>query len=194
MEEKKVKKINVGYLLAYIFIPIIICAICFGISAAFFQKGNMAVILLMGPSFLSIIWWIFGGKIIYKQAQKKLESKLNENGFERNHTFYANGSMVSVDINKGNIALLFFWNPFESFIVSAKRITNTWVDDGKSGIGIMEGSGRVSFLFTIDDIKIRVNTFTSNTRWRKDSDYILTGISKADMMVKVLEEARVNGK
>lgn len=194
MEEKKVKKINVGYLLAYIFVPIIVCAVCFITSAAFFPKGNMAVILIMGPSFLSIIWWIFGGRTIYKQAQKKLEKELSEKGFERNHTFYANGSMISVDITNGNIAILFFWNPFESFIISAKRITKTWVDDGKSGIGIMEGSGRVSFLFTIDDIKIRVNTFTSNTRWRMDSEYILTGISKADMMVKVLEEARVNGK
>ncbi len=83
-----------------------------------------------------------------------------------------------------------FWNPFEPYIVSANRVTKTWVDDGKSGFGIFEGSGRVSFLFTIDDTKIRVNTFTSNTRWRMDSEYILTGISKADMMVEVLENAR----
>ena len=58
----------------------------------------------------------------------------------------------------------------------------------------MEGSSRVSFLFNIDDVKIRVNTFTSNQRWRMDSDYILTGISKADMMVEVIETARSNSK
>ena len=190
MENIKVKKVNVVYLLSYIFAPILICAICFGIGMKFFPKGNMAVVLFMGPSILSFIWWAFGGRTIYKKNQKKLEQQLNESGFERNHTFYGNGSMIVVDIVNGKIALLFFWNPFEIFVLPASRITKTWVDDGKSGIGIMEGSGRVSFLFTVDDVKVRINTFTSNQRFRMDSEYILTGISKADMMVNVLEEAR----
>ncbi len=194
MEEVKVKKINVVYLLSYIFVPILVCAICFWLSAEFFPKGNMAVVLLMGPSIISILWWIFGGRTIYKQRQKKLEKELNETGFERNHTFYGDGCTVVVDVTHGKIAMAFFWNPFQNFILPASRITKTWVDDGKSGIGIMEGSGRVSFLFNVDNVKIRVNTFTSNTRWRMDSEYILTGISKADMMVNVLEEARSKGK
>ena len=54
----------------------------------------------------------------------------------------------------------------------------------------MEGSSRVSFLFSIDGVRIRVNTFTSNKRWRMDSEYILTGISKADLMVEILETAK----
>jgi len=75
-----------------------------------------------------------------------------------------------------------------------KRVERAWVDDGKSGAGIFAGSGRVSFLFTVDGIKVRVNTFTSNQRWRMDSEYILTGISKADMMVKIIEEAKTKAK
>ena len=47
---------------------------------------------------------------------------------------------------------------------------------------------------SVDDIKIHVDTFTSNQRFRMDSDYILTGISKADMMVKMIEEAKKNSK
>jgi len=54
--ETKVKKINILYLLGYIFVPIIVCAICFFLSYKFFPKGTMAVILLMGPSLLSFIW------------------------------------------------------------------------------------------------------------------------------------------
>ena len=99
-----------------------------------------------------------------------------------------------MDINNGKIALLFFWNPFESYVVEAKRVTKAWVDDGRHGKGFMEGSSQVSFLFTIDEIKVRIYTFTSNQRFRMDTDYILTGISKADMMVKVLESARSNSK
>ena len=190
MEEKKLKKINVVYLLLYIFAPMVICAICFWIKGMFFPKGNMAVILTMVPGILSIVWWIFAGKIVYTKTKNKLEKKLDEMGFERNHTFNGSSCTVVVDAVHGNIGMAFFWNPSEVFVLPASRITKTWVDDGKTGAGIFAGSARVSFLFTIDDIKVRVNTFTSNQRWRMDSDYILTGISKADMMVDVLEEAR----
>ncbi len=194
MENEKVKKINISYLLAYIFAPIIVCAICFILSALFFPKGNMAVILIMGPSIISVIWWIIGGKAIYKQKQKKLEKELDDSGFIRENTFYSNGNMVSVDTKNSKIAILFFWNPFKSYILPANRISKAWVDDGRSGFGLLEGSSRVSFLFEIDGIKIRVNTFISNQRWRMDSNYILTGISKADMMVEVLNSARGESK
>ncbi len=190
MENQKVKKINLVYLLSYIFAPIIICAICFTLSAKFFPAGNMAVILIMGPSILSFVWWVFAGNFLYKRAQKRLEKELDESGFVKNYIFYGAGWTVAVDIENGKIAMVSFWNPSVSYVLPADRITKTWVDDGKSGFGIFEGSGRVSFLFMIDDVKIRVNTFTSNTRFRMDSEYILTGISKADMMVEVLENAR----
>lgn len=194
MEEKKIKKINVLYMLGYIFVPIIICAICFTLSALFFPKGTMAVILLMGPSFLSVFWWIFAGSFIYKKKRKEFEKQLDEEKFNRDQTFYGKGSTVIVDIKQGKIGLICFWNPFESFILPANRINKAWVDDGKCGAGFMAGSSRVSFLFTVDNIKVRVNTFTSNQRFRMDSDYILTAISKADMMVQVIEEAKGNAK
>ncbi len=194
MENEQIKKVNALYIFTYIFIPIAVSALCFIISALFFPKGNMAVILIMGPVIISVIWWIFGGKILFKQKQKKMEEELEQSGFKRNQTFYADGSTVVVDTENGKIAIIFFWNPFQRYILSANRITKVWVDDGKSGAGIIEGSSRVSFLFNIDDLKIRVNTFTSNQRWRMDSEYILTGISKADMMAEVIETARSKAK
>ena len=124
------------------------------------------------------------------ESETILEKELDESGFVKNYIFYGAGWTVAVDIENGKIAMVSFWNPSVSYVLPADRITKTWVDDGKSGFGIFEGSGRVSFLFMIDDVKIRVNTFTSNTRFRMDSEYILTGISKADMMVEVLENAR----
>ena len=53
MSEKKIKKINILYLLGYLIIPIVICAICMGISYFYFPKGNGAVILLLIPPALS---------------------------------------------------------------------------------------------------------------------------------------------
>lgn len=194
MENQKIKKINLLYLLGYIFVPMIVMVICFAISYKFFPKGTMCVILIMGSTFLSVAWWIFGGKIIFKKNKKRLEKLFEEQGFVRNNTFYGDGAEVIVDVNAGKIGLQFFWNPSESYIISAKRITKAWVEDGKSGAGFMEGSSCVSFLFTIDNIKVRVYTFKSNQRWKMNSDYILTGISKADKMVNVLETARDNDK
>ena len=54
----------------------------------------------------------------------------------------------------------------------------------------MRGTSRVSFLFEIDGITIRVNTFISNQRWKLNDEKVLEGISKADLWVQVLDQAR----
>ena len=192
--EEKIKKINVVYLLVYILAPAIICAIGFLISYLYFPKGNGAVICLMGIPALAIIWWIFGGSIIFKNKTKKFENELDSQEFKREQTFYGRGQTVIIDVENGKIGLIFFWNPFKTYIIPASKVEKAWVEDGKLGMGIMEGSSCVSFLFIVDGIKIRVYTFTSNQRFRMDSNYILTGISKADMMVKIIEEARAKAK
>ena len=194
MNEEKIKKINILYLLGYIFIPILVCAICFLIGMMFFPKGLGAVIFFLGPSALSVLWWTFGGTLLFKSKTKKFEQKLDSLDFSRDSTFYGKGKVVILDMKKGQIGLVFFWNPTMTYIVPATRVKQVWVDDGKFGSGFMEGSSRVSFLFTIDDVTIRVDTFTSNQRFRMDSDYILTGISKADMMVKAINDAKQKSK
>lgn len=192
--EEKIKKVNLLYLLGCIFVPIIICLICFTISANFFQKGTGAVILIMVPTALAFIWWTFGERMIFKNKTKSFEKELDEKEFNRNQTFYGKGKTVIIDLDKGQLGIIFFWNPFKTYILPASRIEKAWVDDGKGGAGFLEGSSRVSFLFIVDGIKVRVDTFTSNQRFRMDSNYILTGISKADMMVKMIEEARSKSK
>ncbi|MCI8498289.1 MAG: hypothetical protein HFG33_02695 [Bacilli bacterium] len=188
--EEKIQKINVPYLIGYILIPIAICALSFMIGYKFFPKGNGAVITFMVPPILSFIWWAFGGSFLFKRNSKNFEKTLDETGFKRAHTFYGRGKTVFIDTENGKIGLVFFWNPTKTYTVPASKVESAWVDDGKGGVGFMEGSSRVSFLFTIDGIKIRVDTFTSNQRFRMDSDYILTGISKAEVMVKMIEEAK----
>ncbi len=190
METKKVKRYNGVYLLAYICIPAFVTGVCFLTAYLTSAVGIMAVLLIMGPSTLSALWWIFGGRMIFKAKKKKLERELDEAGFSRSHTFHSTGCMVVADVVHGSIALQFFWNPSESYVLPASRISRIWVDDGRGGKGFLEGSSRVSFLFVVDGVKIRVDTFTSNKRWRMESEYIQTGLSKADGMAKALEEAR----
>ena len=115
---------------------------------------------------------------------------LDAQGFHRNQTFYGSSQTVVVDVRQGKVALLFFWNPFELFVLPAKRINKAWTEDGAGGAGFLRGTSRVSFLFLVDKVKVRVNTFTSNQRWKMEDPKILEAISKADMMVQILDEAK----
>ncbi len=191
--EEKIQKTNILYLLAYIFAPILICALCYWICyLCFYDGGTGAVLTTMVPTIAAFIWWIFGGSFIFKKKTKELEKEFVDKGYRRNQTFYGKGKTVVLDIEKGMLGLAFFWNPFKTYIVPASRVQKAWTDDGKMGSGFMEGSSQVKFVFTVDDIKISVPTFQSNQRFRMDDKHILTGISKADMMVKSIEEAKAN--
>ncbi len=193
--DEKIQKINLFYILAYILGPAAVCVLSFMIGYFCFRDGGAgAVIFDMIIPILAVIWWIFGGSYIFKNNTKKLEREFSKAGYKRNHTFYGRGKTVVLDIEQGMLGITFYWNPGQFYILPASRVTKAWTDDGKMGSGFMEGSSRVSFLFTIDDIKVRVDTFTSNQRFRMDDKHILTGISKADMMVKSIEEAKANSE
>lgn len=191
---EKIQKINILYLLGYIFIPAIICALGYTLCYFCFHDGGTgAVLTTMVPTIAAVVWWIFGGSLIFKQKTKELEKRFEAEGYRRNQTFYGRGQTVVLDVEKGMMGVIFYWNPFRNYILPASRISRAWTDDGRGGAGFMEGSSRVSFIFTIDrKIDVRVNTFMSNQRWRMDDKRILTGISKADLMVKNIEEAKKN--
>ena len=191
MNQKTVQKINYVYLLLTILLPIaLILLLGFVGYKCFPDGGTGAVVCFMLPTAVSVVWWIFGPTTIWRIQKKAMEKKLDQEGFTRNQTFYGSSHTVVVDIRRGMIALLFFWNPFVPYILPASRVTKAWTDDGAAGSGFMRGTSRVSFLFLIDGIKIRVNTFTSNQRWKMNDEHVLTGISKADMWVQVLMDAK----
>lgn len=185
--QEKLQKINVIYLLLNIFGPLMLLSLA--ISLVMVLPAPVDYIVMLAAFIFAVCWWSFLGRKLYDSTKKKKLEELDGQGFTRNQTFNADGCTVAVDLNRGQIAILFRWNPGKVYIRSASQITKVWVDDGRGGVGFLEGSSRVSFLFTVDGMTIRVNTFTSNKRWRMDSDYILTGISKADMMAEALKAA-----
>ena len=184
MEPQKITKIYVPYLLAVIFGPLLI-AIAFTVLCIWARLGNVSIIVSVVIDMGCIFWWIFGPEQIYKNTKRKYLSELDSSGFVRNHTFNADNCTVAADIEYGKIAMIFKWNPKQYYVLPANHITNLWVDDGK----MLGGSSRVSFLFIVDGVKVRVNTFTSNKIWSMSSNYILEGISKADLMVENLRRA-----
>lgn len=192
MENRKIKKINVLYLLCYILVPLALIFLCGWFGTSRFPDGsNLRSFLLTGPFILSMLWWVFGGRLLFRARTKAVERELDSRGFQREYTFSSGSCTVIIDTEHQQIALLFFWKPFTYFVIPASSISRAWVDDGRMGSGFMAGSSRVSFLFLADGVKVRINTFVSNKRWRMDSDHILTGISKADRMVRVLQDAGV---
>lgn len=191
MNAKPVKKTNILYLLLTIFVPLLFIGVMGYIGATFFRDGGSgAVVCFMCPTVMAVAWWILGSTTIWNQKKKKMMKELDSQGFNRNQTFYGGNQTVVVDVRQGKVALLFFWNPFEMFVLPASRISKAWTEDGAGGAGFLRGTSRVSFLFLIDNIKVRVNTFTSNQRWKMDDPKILEAVSKADMMVQVLEAAK----
>ena len=191
MKTEKVQKINWGYLLGYILCPAVVAALSIFVGTRLFAEGGTgAVVCFMAVPIAAVVWYVAAGRVFYKAGVKKMEKAMDAQGLVRNQTFNGRGCTVCVDLNRGMLGLAFFWNPFRQYIIPATRVGKAWVDDGGHGKGVMRGSSQVSFLFQVDGAKVRVYTFTSNRRWRMDSDYILTGISKADKMVKVLETAK----
>ncbi len=139
---------------------------------------------------LAILWWELGVWAIYRACLGGLERDLARKGFRCTQIFTGRSCAVLVDEDAGRLALLFKWNPFRPYVFSAKRIQKVWVEEGQRGRGVMQGTRRVSFLFTVDGSKVRVNTFSSNRRWKMDGDNVLTAISMADMMADILESLR----
>ena len=185
--EGKIQKINVLYLLANIFGPLLVLVA--GTVLAVFLPGNLGPLITTAVFIAAVLWWAILGRKVYEKQRDKTLQGLQDSGFVPNHTFNADGCTLVVDLAHGQIALLFRWNPSKVYVRPASALSHVRVDDGRSGSGLTEGSGRVSFLFTVEGIQVRVNTFTSNRRWKMDSDYILTGISKADVMVEALTAA-----
>lgn len=184
---EKIQKINWIYLLLDIMGPALFMVAMTVLGVMLPERvGVFFAIIGFGGA---ILWWSLLSHKQYEKMRNTRIGELNTQGFTCSHTFNADGSTLIVDLAHDQVALIFRWNPGKVYVRPASALSNVRVDDGRSGAGPLAGSSRVSFLFTVEGTKVRVNTFTSNRRWRMDSDYILTGISKADVMVEALTAA-----
>ena len=190
----KIKKADPVYTLVYFVVPVLVFAVAAVIGIKFELLGTAAVISFFGPVVFAILWYWIGNPLIYKLRKKKLEKELDAMGFVRSYTFYGGSTVTVIDEQNANIALLFRFTPFCPNIFPASRVKKAWTDDGRMGKGFMEGSSQVSFIMLIGRTKIRVYTFTSNRRFTMNSDQILTGISKADLVVEILKNAHDKSK
>ncbi len=208
MKQPRIWKINWPYLLASVLAPLALLLVSVRNCWRLPEDWDVKQLLQLPPvlpfrwppdrlAFLPVVvlilcwlWWDFGVRGIFRLCLNRAERDLEEKGFRCAHAFTGRSCAMLVDEEAGKLALLFKWNPFRPYTLSAKRIGKVWVEDGRRGRGVMEGTRRVSFLFTVDRAKVRVNTFSSNRRWKMDGDNVLTAISMADMMAELLESMR----
>lgn len=189
---EKIKRFNPLYAVGFIVIPIAVMLILTTISVTLIKNPGVGnIVSILGAAFV-VLWFSVLGRVFYKSRVKQFEKELDDMGFKRNQTFNGKGETVIVDVAGGKVAVIFYWNPFKKYIVSASKVEKAWVDDGRTGSGMFEGSQRVRFCLILDGVRFNVNTFISNTRYKMTDNYILDGISKADLMVEVLKEAKAN--
>lgn len=185
----KIKKVNLLYTIIYFVVPVLVFACCAAIGITQELVGTAAVVSFFGPIIFAVLWYVVGSPVLFKIRKKKFEKELDGMGFVRSYTFYGHSSVTVIDEQNASVALLFRFNPFRPYVFPAARVKKAWTDDGRAGKGILEGSSQVSFVMMIDRVKVRVYTFSSNQRFTMNSDQILTGISKADMVVEILKNA-----
>lgn len=173
-----------GYLLLNIFGPIIVLVLGLALSSMLSDTAGLLVCIAVYA--FAVFWWALLSRKHFDRIKSKTLARLEENGFTPNYTFNGSGCTISVDLHRGQVAFVFRWNPRKAYIRPASALSKLRVDDGRHGAGFLAGSSRVSFLFTVDGAKFRIDTFTSNRRWKMDSEYITTGVDKANTMVKSL--------
>ncbi len=171
-----IKKYNLMYMIG---IP----AIC----VALFFLGFVTTAIFSLVGIIGGVTTVFIFNIGFSSGKKKLDKTLAERGFTSNHTFNATREYVLVDLNRKEIAVLFKYNPSQPVIAPLADVTDAKVNDFKRGSGIMEGTQGVAFEFKLKGQMIRVYTFFSNQRYKMNSNEVLTGISKAEMMVQTLQ-------
>ena len=188
MRNRTLEKVDLYYVLFYVLAPA-----AFAIVVTFLIHllpiRNLWILVGIGMFILCLVFWSLASSRIFALQLHRFEQQLDRQGFRRNYTFQSEAAALIIDINTGKVALIFLWSPFHPIVINASRIDKIWVDDGKFGLGPFATSKRVRFNFQIGKRKIRINTFSSNRPWRMDTDYILTGISKADMMAELLDRA-----
>lgn len=190
-EQEKVKKICVPYLLVTIFGPLVLMVGLMALSMILPLPLNY--IVFIGAFTFALCWWFFLERKVYDGARKKKLDQLDRSGFVRDQTYIGDWCTVTADVSNRRVALMFRWNPGKMYVRPAGQVTRVWVDDGRGGPGFRDGTSRVSFLFTIDGVTVRVNTFASSKRLRADCDQVLAAVSKAEEMAEALRAAGAGG-
>ncbi|MDE7425262.1 MAG: hypothetical protein K2N51_16505 [Lachnospiraceae bacterium] len=123
---------------------------------------------------------------ISKSIAKKTMNKLENMEFEAQNTFFAGSAILAMDLDRGKLAYVSYFNPKElqiADVAKVERIKSSYVK------GPLGGATCVYFEFYYENKRYRFSTFTSNKAYMIQSQEVQTAISKADMYGEMLENA-----
>ena len=84
MKTDQVKKVNYGYLLAYILMPAALMALGLWIGYTVYEDGEIGAVMFNMCSFIvAVLLWVFGGRIVYFFAKKRMLKQLDGAGVDR---------------------------------------------------------------------------------------------------------------
>lgn len=151
--------------------------------------GTLIFVFVACAGIANLLLFTMVKSIVFSINIKKLTERFGEHSFHPVSTFQSSGGNFYIDPVAGKVAAITKLNPFAIQVVEAARVQDPTVDDGSS-MSILKGTRLVSFRFTIDGQKWRVPTFISRQTYSLKSSEVLTAISKADMQVEMINEAK----
>ncbi len=182
--KQKVSKFNIIYFSTIVLLPLLL-----SVALIFAGWYYWILELLITGGVIFLLYHCFGFGIIAKIQRRINEKKLNEMGFVQNYAYNEKTSNLYIDVNSGKIAMFFFFNPQIQF-VEPESLSNFKVRDFKSGVGVFAGTKCVAFDFKIENHRFRFRTFTSNARWKMDSNYVVDAIEEAEEVIYFFENPR----
>lgn len=156
-------------------------------------NGNLAGftgIMFVFVFILSIMMFVFHTQsnfVTDRLMKKTLETDEKAASFQNCSTFTTNDGILKIDEANGRIGFVYYLNPTEFVVISAKNITDIKSDYMKGPLG---GTNFVYFQFVYEGKRTRIATFTSRNMYSLKSGEVLEAMSKADAYAELLERTK----
>lgn len=185
------KKVNWNYILILIggvlgvaAIASLIIGIISGNLAGF---GGLMMMFVFIAGVMAFVFHTESNFVTDWLMKKTLETDEQALTFQNCSTFTTNNAILKIDEAKGRIGYVYYLNPTEFVVISAKNITDIKSDYMKGPLG---GTRYVYFQFAYEGKCTKVPTFTSRNMYSLKSAEVMEAISKADTYAELLERTK----
>lgn len=166
----------------------------FGLSLFIFRKATLLSQILIGL-ILSILLILISCSFIFVPISKsfvhKTIKRLRVSDFRIDASFDSSNCTFFIDLQRGQIAAVTLFNPFEIQVIDAKNITHIRVSYLPEPLG---KTTQTYFSFRIYHNFYKISTFISDRPLPLNSSKIIAGMQKAQDYVSLLQSAQKTSK
>lgn len=185
------KKVNWSYILILIggvlglsAIASLIIGIIGGNLAGF---GGVMFVFVFIMGIIVFVFHTESNFITNRLMKNTLEKDVQALTFQNCSTFTSSNAILKIDEATGRIGYIYYLNPTEFVVISAKNIMDIKSDYMKGPLG---GTRYVYFQFAYEGKCIKVPTFTSRNMYSLKSAEVMEAMSKADTYAELLERTK----